>query len=357
MESLPAPAVMYRALVSRDEAFEGVFFVGVKTTGVFCRPTCTARKPLAKNVEYFRSASEALHAGYRACARCHPLEAAGKPTEMLRQLMLFAERANGERLRDADLRRAGIEPAAARRAFLRHCGMTFHAYTRARRIGASVRVLQNGRQRKARGGVLAAAAAAGFRSESGYREAASRLLGSAPSKAVDAQVLSARTIATPLGAMIAVASGRGVHLLEFSDRRALEREMIVLRKRLKAVVLPDAPQGRAHLDLLERELAGYFRGELRVFSVPTVEAGSPFALKVWKQLKAIPPGETRSYIDLARKLGSPGASRAVGRANGSNCIAIVIPCHRVVNANGELGGYGGGVWRKRRLLEIEAGTS
>ena len=146
--------------------------------------------------------------------------------------------------------------------------------------------------------------------------------------------------------------GAGICLLEFTDRRALEAQLATLQRRLGAVLVP----GRdALLERLREELAAYFAGARREFTVPLVEPGTPFERRVWEALLAIPYGETRSYAGLARAIGSPGASRAVGSANGRNRIAIVVPCHRVVNADGELGGYGGGLWRKRWLLDLERG--
>jgi AraC family transcriptional regulator of adaptative response/methylated-DNA-[protein]-cysteine methyltransferase len=150
--------------------------------------------------------------------------------------------------------------------------------------------------------------------------------------------------------MIAGATDAGVCLLEFTDRRMLEEQLKTLRRRFKAALVPES---HPHLDTLRHELDEYFSGRRRTFTVPLVAPGTPFEERVWKALLDIPFGETRSYEEIARVVESPRAVRAVGRANGLNRIAIVIPCHRVVNKSGELGGYGGGLWRKRRLLAIE----
>jgi AraC family transcriptional regulator, regulatory protein of adaptative response / methylated-DNA-[protein]-cysteine methyltransferase len=158
-------------------------------------------------------------------------------------------------------------------------------------------------------------------------------------------------VAFSVGARAPAASA-GVCLLEFSDRRMLEAQFATLRRRLGAPLVP----GRNRwLDELRTQLAEYFSGERRDFDLPLVFPGTPFQRRVWQALLTIPYGETWSYRDLATRIGQSGATRAVGTANGMNRIAIVIPCHRVVNADGRLGGYGGGVWRKQLLLDIERG--
>ncbi|MDA8426825.1 MAG: methylated-DNA--[protein]-cysteine S-methyltransferase [Treponema sp.] len=155
---------------------------------------------------------------------------------------------------------------------------------------------------------------------------------------------------SPIGPLIAAATDRGVCLLEFSDRRMLEAQARTLRSRLG---LPVAPGSSPHLVRLSEELAEYFAGKRRSFDLPLFEPGTPFQERVWEELRRIPFGETRSYKELATAIGEPHAMRAVARANGFNRIAILVPCHRVIGADGGLGGYGGGIWRKQRLLELE----
>jgi AraC family transcriptional regulator, regulatory protein of adaptative response / methylated-DNA-[protein]-cysteine methyltransferase len=158
-------------------------------------------------------------------------------------------------------------------------------------------------------------------------------------------------IESPLGPLVAGATHDGICLLEFSGRKRLEAQVASLRRRLRATVLP----GRnTHIEIVEQQLAEYFARTRRRFDVSLVTPGSPFQRRVWKELARIPYGETRTYGDLARRLGLPSASRAVGRANGSNPISILLPCHRLIGKDGSLTGYGGGVWRKRKLLELEA---
>jgi AraC family transcriptional regulator of adaptative response/methylated-DNA-[protein]-cysteine methyltransferase len=155
---------------------------------------------------------------------------------------------------------------------------------------------------------------------------------------------------TPLGAMLAIANDEGVRLLEFVDRRAMEHELSILRKRLRTNVVPGEHR---HLDTLRSQLADYFSGRNLDFTVPVAPVGSNFQLRAWKILRSIPVGETRSYSWMAQRLGDGNARRAVGRANGTNMVCIVIPCHRVIRADGTLCGYGGGLWRKKWLLDHE----
>ena len=157
---------------------------------------------------------------------------------------------------------------------------------------------------------------------------------------------------SPLGPMIAGATEKGVCFLEWHDRGGVDRIKARVEKRYECELTEGS---NAHLKKLGRELASYFRGKLSEFTIPIDVTGTPFEQRVWGQLLKIPYGETRSYGQMAKSLGKPGASRAVGRANGANYLSIIIPCHRVIEANGKLRGYGGGLWRKKYLLELESG--
>jgi AraC family transcriptional regulator of adaptative response/methylated-DNA-[protein]-cysteine methyltransferase len=326
--------VMRRAFARRDPAFDGVFFAAVKTTGIFCRPTCTAKMPRPENVEFFASAREAMHAGYRACKRCRPLDAGGRPPAVVERLVAAVERGN-------DPARLGIDPSTARRAFRRWCGMTFAQYRRARRLGAAMSGLRKG------GRVIEAQIESGYESASGFREAFAKVFGRPPARA-DGAALAATWLETPLGGMLAVAGDDGVRMLDFVDRRGLERAIA----RFRAPVVPGT---NAHLEQLRRELAEYFAGTRSRFDVAVAPVrGTPFQRRAWEYLRKIPYGETRTYADEARAIGSPGAVRAVGSANGMNFVAIVVPCHRVIASDGSLAGYGGGLARKRWLLGHES---
>src|SRR5262250_111919 len=176
LELLPPAETMYRALVNRDPSFEGIFYIGVRTTGIFCRPTCSAKKPARENVDFFAKANEALESGYRPCLRCHPLDPNARPPKLIERLRAEVERAPGGRLTDKELAALSIDPSTARRQFKRHYGMTFQAYHRARRMGLALSEVQKGsRVDEARNG-------SGFESESGFREAFTKIFGEPPTR-------------------------------------------------------------------------------------------------------------------------------------------------------------------------------
>ena len=335
---------MYRALLERDATFDGIFYVGVKTTRIFCRSACHARTPKRENVEFYASPHDALYAGYRPCLRCRPLDRGRAAPPLVEDLLAAVEADPAGRLREADLLRLGIDPSTARRQFQRYCGMSFHAYQRARRMGLALTGVRQGKS------MLDLQLDHGFESASGFREAFTKLFGTAPSQARDVDCLFAKWLQTPLGPMLALADDGGLYLLEFVDRRGLERELQILRGRLRRHIVPGE---HPYLDRLARELDAYFAGRLCLFTTPLQLAGTTLQRAVWEALLRIAPGTTRSYADIATAVGRPGAVRAVGRANGDNRLAIIVPCHRVIGSDGTLTGYGGGLWRKQWLLEHE----
>ena len=332
------------ALLERDASFEGVFYVCVKTTGIFCRPTCPARKPRPENVEFFPSVRDCLSAGFRPCKRCRPLEPAGAPPEWLRPLLEEVERHPTKRLTDVDLAALGLDAVRVRRWFQRHHGMTFHAYHRARRLGLALGHLNGGEE------LDQVAHSSGFESASGFREAFGRWFGDAPGRVRSDTALVVDRILSPLGPMVAAATDEGLALLEFADRRMLETQIRRLRRHLSCRFVLGTHE---HIARTREELGEYFEGARKVFEVPLVTPGTPFQQAAWKALLDVPYGETRSYNTQASAIGRPGASRAIGRANGDNRLAVIVPCHRVIQSDGSLSGYGGGLWRKRWLLEHE----
>jgi AraC family transcriptional regulator of adaptative response/methylated-DNA-[protein]-cysteine methyltransferase len=344
MMLLPTTDEMYRALVERDQTFEGLFFACVRTTGIFCRPTCGARKPKPENVEFAASVQEALHRGYRPCRVCDPLGSAAEGPDWLATLLQEIARTPGIRLRDEDLRARSLDPVQVRRTFKRRFGMTFQAYQRASRLGTAMRALHDGAS------TLDAGLDAGFDSDSGFHDAFRRVFGDTPARARDKALLVASWIETLLGPMLALGGDQGLELLEFVDRRALESELTVLRNRLDSAIVPGE---HAVLLATATQLREYFNGTRQHFDIPLRQTGSAFQLRVWGALCDIPYGQTSSYADIARQVGSPAAVRAVGVTNGRNQIAIVVPCHRVIRSDGSLCGYGGGRWRKQWLLDHE----
>lgn len=230
---------MVHAFYAADPDWDGRFVAAVRTTGIFCRPGCRARKPLPQNVSYLADAAAARAAGYRACLRCHP------------------------------------------------------------EAGSTVRT---------------------------------------------------QRLDTPVGSLLVGATDSAVVLCDFAERPIMGAQLAAVRRRIG----PTELGGSALLRRLEAQLGEYFAGERRAFDLPIDAPGSAFQERVWDELKAIPYGATISYRELAARVGVPAASRAVGRANGSNRLAVIIPCHRVIAAGGGLGGYGGGLAAKRLLLDLEA---
>ena len=337
---------MYKALVEKDEAFEGIFIAAVKTTGIFCRPSCRARKPKRENVEFFHSAKEALLRGYRPCKVCTPLAPKGQAPDWVGKVLNQVDQNNSPRLSDQEIRDFGVDPNRLRRWFKQNHGMTFQAYLRSLRLGTAFGHLSNGKK------VISAAFDNGYDSLSGFVHSFKKTIGVVPSKSSGKDIIHIYQLLTPLGPMMAASVEKGICLLEFVDRKMLETELKDLCKRLDA---PLVTSPGPHLQDLKNQLEQYFNGDRKKFDIPLFTPGSDFQKEVWKGLQKIPYGTTRSYKEQAKALKRPAAVRAVASANGANRIAIIIPCHRVIGADGNLVGYGGGLWRKKRLLALENG--
>lgn len=334
----------YQMLIEKNSEFEGIFFVGVKTTGIFCRPTCPAKKPKKENCEFFHHAQEALLASYRPCKRCKPLSLPSKLSPDVKKLVEAVEANPEKRWKDSDFENLAIHPNTARRQFKKQFGMTFIEYSRSRRLGIAFKHIRNKEP------IISAQIESSYESGNGFRDAFSKIMGELPSKSKKIKILYSSWIETRLGSMIAISDETHLYLVEFVDRRGLENEIIRLRKRLHASILPER---KPVMDLLEEELTAYFSGTLKAFTVPICLIGSDFQKSVWNELMKIPVGKTTSYKELAIKLNKPLGYRAVANANGTNQLAILIPCHRVIKSDGKLGGYGGGIARKEWLLEHE----
>ena len=237
-----------------------------------------------------------------------------------------------QRWRDRDLRSRDLDPVAVRTWFQRKHGLTFQAYARARRLSGTLGPGGRGR-----------------RESTGARD---QRRTSRTNKTSQARPLVTTRFETPLGTMVAAAVDEGVAILEFTDRRMLPRELDQVCRRLNAT--PTRGRHR-HINTLRAQLDEYFAGNRTAFDVPLTLTGTPFEEASWTYLQSIPPGETRTYAQGAQALGRPTAVRAFARANGANRMAIVIPCHRVIGSDGSLTGYGGGLWRKQALLDLETG--
>ncbi|MBW4709390.1 methylated-DNA--[protein]-cysteine S-methyltransferase [Roseobacter sp. YSTF-M11] len=341
---LPNHDTLYAALLNRDAGYDGQAYVAVATTGVFCRLTCPARKPKSENCTFYGSVGECIGAGYRACKRCHPLAPMAAADPAIAALLAALEARPAYRWSEEDILRMGFDLSTVRRSFKRQFGMTFLEMARQRRLRDGFVTIAGG------GRVIEAQVDARFESASAFRASFAQLIGRAPGKLASDPVLFADWIATPLGDMISISSRTHLHLLEFVDRIALRSEVGRLARHAKGrlgVGRTDPGQQ------VREELDRFFEGRNAHFATPLAFLGSEFAKDVWSELRRIPPGVTRSYSEVAKRIGRPASTRAVARANGANQIALIVPCHRVLGADGSLTGYGGGLWRKQKLLEIE----
>jgi AraC family transcriptional regulator of adaptative response/methylated-DNA-[protein]-cysteine methyltransferase len=336
--------IMYKALVDKDVSYEGTFIAAVKTTGIFCRPTCTARKPKKENVEFYSTTKEAILKGYRPCKVCNPLEKLVETPNYIKNILKELNDNPSLKFKDRDLTQQGVEPSKIRRWFLKNHGITFQAYQRMYRINSAFKKIQNGEP------VTSVAFDTGYESLSGFTDSFKSIFGVSPSNSKDKQIINITRLETPLGTMFACAAEQGICLLEFTDRKMLETELKSLAKQLNANIIQGANK---HFDLLRRQLDEYFEGKRKEFTIQLFTPGTEFQQSVWKVLQTIPYGSTYSYKQQAIALKKPDAFRAVANANGMNRISIIIPCHRVIGEDGNLIGYGGGLWRKKWLLDLE----
>jgi AraC family transcriptional regulator of adaptative response/methylated-DNA-[protein]-cysteine methyltransferase len=228
---------------------------------------------------------------------------------------------------------------------MQNLGMTFAEWCRGQRLAGAFDRLRNGLK------LDDVAFDSGFESHSGFRDAFTRVFGEAPGRArVEGDRIVIQLLDSPIGPLLVGATDEGVCLLEFTDRRMLETNLATIRKRFGSPVVPGEHRW---LKQLSAELKEYFAGNRKLFSVPLAANGTEFQEQVWAALREIPFSQTIAYDELARRVGRPAAQRAVANANGQNRIAILFPCHRVIGKDGSLTGYGGGLWRKRLLLELE----
>lgn len=334
---------LYQALLEKDLAYEGFAYVGVTSTGIYCRLSCTARKPKRENTVFFQDIMAAEAAGFRACLRCHPKRETEQVPKAIATLKDQVINHPDGAYRQADLKAKGFDPSTLRRAFQKAYGQTFSQFVRTQRLGRAMKLLSQS------GDVVDAQIEAGYESASGFRDAITRLIGETPSRLDLSRLLTAGWLDTPLGSMVAVVDQDGVYLLEFYDRKALPTEIKTLLK----TTGPIAFGPHAMLDRTQAALNLYFKGEDLRLDLPILMGGTAFQRHVWEKLLEIPVGETRSYGQLANWVGNAGASRAVARANGANPLCLIVPCHRVIGADGSLTGYGGKLWRKQWLLEHE----
>jgi AraC family transcriptional regulator, regulatory protein of adaptative response / methylated-DNA-[protein]-cysteine methyltransferase len=334
----------YTALLERKESFVGIFFVGVKTTSVFCIATCRARKPKLENVEFYTSFKEALDNGYRPCKICKPTENANEAPAQVEYAIKLVKENPKEKITDYRLREQNISPEVIRRWFNKNYGMTFQAYQRMYRINNAYQELKKGKN------ATHTAFDTGYESLSGFGYTFKKIIGKSPKGSSNKNVILISRLTTPIGPMFVCATENGICLLEFVDRRMLETEFKDLQRLLNATIISSENE---HIKQAKKEIEEYFDGKRKTFNVKLETPGTDFQNSVWNCLKEIDYGTTTTYQNQAKKINNPKAVRAVASANGFNRISIIIPCHRVIGKDGKMTGYGGGIERKKWLIEHE----
>ena len=334
------PDTAWAAFMRRDRSWDGRIIGAVRTTGIYCKPSCPARRPKRDNVEFFARGEEARAAGYRPCLRCKPDEVGRDRKAVMAAVRLIEESEEAPSL--SDLAQAvGYAPHHFQRIFKRDLGVSPAEYGRGLRNRRTETALKVNRR------VTDAVYEAGYQSPSGFYSDAKERLGMTPSAWRDGgrgETIRWTTFDSSLGQMLIAATSKGICRLTFDDSEASLKRLFP-----EAAIIRDEGGLR---ELVEGALEA-IEQPLAAPDLPIDVAGTAFQEAVWRELRKIPPGETRSYSDIAAAIGNPKAVRAVGTANGDNHICILIPCHRVIRSDGSLGGYGGGIDRKKKLLASE----
>lgn len=334
------PDTAWAAFMRRDRSWDGRVIGAVKTTGIYCKPSCPARRPKREHVEFFASGEDARAAGFRPCLRCKPDEV-GRDREAVAAAVKLIEQAEEAPSLAEVAEAVGYAPHHFQRLFKRDLGVSPAEYARGLRNRRTEQAL------KANGRVTDAVYEAGYQSPSGFYSDAKERLGMTPSAWRDGgrgATIRWSTFDSPLGKMLIAATSKGICRLTFDDSVSSLQRLFP-----KATILED--EGGLK-ELVEGALAAIER-PLAAPDLPIDVAGTAFQEAVWRELRKIPAGETRSYAEIAAAIGAPKAVRAVGSANGDNHVCVLIPCHRVIRSDGSLGGYGGGIDRKKKLLASE----
>ena len=334
------PEAAWAAFERRDRGWDGKVIGAVRTTGIYCKPSCPARRPKREHVEFFATAAEARAGGYRACLRCRPDDIGRDEAAIAKAVQIIEAAEEAPRL-EALASSVGYAPHHFQRLFTRALGVSPAAYSRALRAKRAERGLDEEKR------VTDAIYEAGYSAPSRFYADAGERLGMTPSAWRDGgrgETIRFVVTDSPLGRLLVAATPKGICRLTFDeDERALQRRFP------NATIVPD-----------DGTISVWVEGAITAIErpaqapqLPIDVRGTAFQEAVWRELRKIPLGETRSYADIAAAVGEPKAVRAVGTANGSNPVAVIVPCHRVIRSDGSLGGYGGGLDRKKKLLEAE----
>jgi AraC family transcriptional regulator of adaptative response/methylated-DNA-[protein]-cysteine methyltransferase len=332
----------WEAFERRDRDWDGRVIGAVTTTGIYCKPSCPARRPKREHVVFFATAAEARDAGFRACLRCTP-DAVGRDREAVAKAVRLIEAADEPITLQALSDAVGYAPHHFQRIFTRDVGVSPAAYARGKRAERAKIALEQGVS------VTEAIYDSGYAAPSRFYDDAKERLGMTPTAWRDGgRGTTIRYVIadSPVGPMLIAATEKGICSMNFDEDEA------GLRRRFpNATILPDdgtiAPWVEEAIGVIDRPAA---------HDLPIDVRGTAFQERVWQELRKIPLGETRSYADIATAIGDPKATRAVGTANGSNPVAVLVPCHRVIRSDGTLGGYAGGLDRKRKLLAVEGAS-
>lgn len=334
----------WAAFMRRDRGWDGRVIGAVKTTGIYCKPSCPAKRPKREHVTFFATGEEARAAGYRACLRCKPDEV-GRDREAVTKALKLIERAEEPPSLAGLADAVGYAPHHFQRIFKRDLGVSPAEYARGLRSRRAESALKdNGR-------ITDAVYDAGYSSPSGFYSDAKERLGMTPSAWRDGgrgETIRWTTFDSPIGPMLIAATSKGICRLTFDDSEASLRRLFP-----NATITEDSGG-------LKQLVEGALEAIAHPAAMPDLPidvAGTAFQEAVWRELRKIPPGETRSYAEIAAAIGQPKAVRAVGTANGDNHVAVLIPCHRVIRSDGTLGGYAGGLDRKRKLLDAEQASA
>ncbi|VAW11559.1 Methylated-DNA--protein-cysteine methyltransferase [hydrothermal vent metagenome] len=338
----------YSVVGTRNTKYDGTFFTAVKTTGVFCHPSCRARIPKAENVLFYDTIQEALQNGYRPCKVCKPLEKIGETPVYIKNIIAELQQNPHKKISDEHLRSKGIEPHTIRRWFKKNYAITFHSFQRMLRINYAFNNIKKGRS------ITHSAFESGYDSLSGFNESYRSLFGESASKSRNKNVINVLRFSSPIGSIIACATEKGLCYLGFIGQKHIEKQFAEIQKQFNAIILPGK---NIHLTKVRKEVNEYFDGNRKEFSVSLDIIGTDFRKQVWNELLKIPYGKTVSYKEQALAMNNQKAIRAVASANGANKISIIIPCHRVVGSNGSLTGYAGGLHRKSWFLNFEKNNS
>lgn len=349
-QQLIKPDEWWQAVMERDSQFDGVFVLGVRTTGIYCRPTCSARKPKRENVVFFANRADAREAGFRACKRCRPDDDREAESALIEQMCRYIDAHFEERLTlDALAKEANWSPSHFQRTFKRVMGISPRQYVEARRLNFLKDELKNGST------ITQAMYDAGFSSSSRLYERAPEQLGMTPAayrKGGKGMTIHYTLAESELGYVLVAATERGVCAVSLGDvPETLERELHADYPAAEIV------RDEAGLGEWVNALLDHLRGQQPHLELPLDVQATAFQWRVWQELRAIPYGETRSYGEIAAAIGNPKAVRAVGSACANNKVSLVIPCHRAVREDGSLGGYRWGLSRKEKLLQQEKLTA